>query len=104
MFCVSANAGTGKTLLIYEIARDLIQANKNPLIVHSGILNNGHLKLQNYGWNILSIRSLNKSSVDNLINVDKTLLIIDEAQRLRDNQINIILNRASDIKLPILFS
>jgi len=76
MFCISANAGTGKTLLIYEIARSLMQSGKAPLIVHSGILNDGHLTLQNFGLDIIPIRNLHGNSVDKHISADKILLIM----------------------------
>ena len=41
-FCISANAGTGKTLLTYDIAKEQIAAGKKVKIIHCGILNKGH--------------------------------------------------------------
>ena len=57
-FTISANAGTGKTLLMYDIAKDMIQQDKNIIIIHCGMLNGGHATLRDdHHWNILPIRS-----------------------------------------------
>jgi len=104
IFCISANAGTGKTLFLYDIARCFIQDNKTPLIIHSGVLNSGHGKLKNYDWNIIPIRDLHKKSVDKLIDDSVPVIIVDEAQRLYESQIKFLVNRAIELKIPLLFS
>ena len=45
-FCLSANAGTGKTLTMYDIAKSFIEKGKKVLIIHCGILNQGHEALK----------------------------------------------------------
>ena len=77
-FCISANAGTGKTLLTYDIANELMSTNKNILLIHCGILNRGHIKLiYRYKWNIVSIKDIsnNKENI-NLDNID--FIFVDE--------------------------
>ena len=103
-FCLSANAGTGKTLLLYDIAKQCIAQGNRPLIIHCGILNEGQEKLINqYHWNILSIRSINwRIPLTALDNVD--LVLIDESQRIRTQQLNAIINKAVENKVPIIFS
>ena len=104
IFCISANAGTGKTLLLYDIARSFIQDSKTPLIIHSGILNSGHDRLKDCGWNIIPISDLRKNSVGRLINDSISVVIIDEAQRVYESQIKHLVNRAIELKISLLFS
>ncbi len=57
-FCITANAGTGKTLLMYDIAKELISLGNNILIIHCGKLNGGHSELiTEYNWDIKPIRA-----------------------------------------------
>lgn len=96
-FCIPANAGTGKTLLMYDIAKELITLEKNVLIIHCGKLNDGHYTLINeYNWNIKSISSIPKS-LDASVEFDLSeyeLVLIDESQRIRDNQLEVLLSKA----------
>lgn len=58
-FTLSANAETGKTLLMYDIAKDFINKGKKILIIHCGKLNHGHNRLMSdYQCKIMSIRSV----------------------------------------------
>lgn len=58
-FCISANAGTGKTLLLYDIAKEILNRGKHVKIIHCGLLNEGHKLLRdNYGWDIVPIRNI----------------------------------------------
>ncbi len=78
---LKGGAGTGKSLLVYHIAKEALKAGKKVLIIHCGILNQGHIMLQSIGWEVQPIRlykSLNSKDYD--------LVIIDEAQRLFDYQ------------------
>lgn len=103
-FCISANAGTGKTLLIYDIAHTYIQAKKNVLVIHCGKLNQGHTLLtEKYEWNILSIVSIRNSTIQDYIKRQE-LLVIDEAQRIRESQLKLIVETAIDKEIPIIFS
>lgn len=106
-FCISANAGTGKTLLMYDIAKDFIEFGDNILIFHCGKLNDGHYKLKNeYNWQIQSISSIPKS-LDSAVDFDLReykLVLIDESQRIRDNQLEVILKKSVEKGIPIIFS
>lgn len=103
-FCISANAGTGKTLLMYDIAKERIAEGKKVKIVHCGLLNNGHQKLQaDYGWDIVSIRAIpnNKDYVD-LNGYD--YVFVDESQRIRGAQLQALTQKAIEKKVPMIFS
>lgn len=58
-FCISANVGTGKTLLMYDIAKHFQETGKTPLVIHCGKLNDGHKNLNAYyNWHISPISSI----------------------------------------------
>lgn len=86
IFSISGAAGTGKTLLTYDIAKELINGGKSVAIIHCAQLNNGQILLNNQaGWNLLSVKyyatALSTSNI----------LIIDEAHRLTPYQLDQIL-------------
>ncbi len=97
---VTGSAGTGKTLLIYDIAKTII-ANKNkPLIIHCGYLNGGQHKLNsNHGWEIIPIKS---SKNYDLSNYD--VVIIDEAQRIYSSQLKNIIETIKTTNGNCIFS
>jgi len=106
-FFISANAGTGKTLLTYDIAKDVIRSGKKVMIIHCGMLNDGHSSLIcNYGWNIRSIRDFKgkeKTEIEGILK-ECSILLIDEAQRIREWQLNLIIQISKELKIPIVFS
>ena len=75
---LTGGPGTGKTLLIYDIARELSKS-QMVLIIHSGILCEGHRILDNSLKNI-KIISAKELRYREIRNVD--IVIIDEAHRL----------------------
>lgn len=76
IFSVSGQAGTGKTLLTYHIAKELRQKYK-VTIVHCAKHNDGTLKLIEQGWDIKEVRYLN-----HVLQSQADIVIIDESQRL----------------------
>ena len=103
-FCLSANAGTGKTLTMYDIAKSFNEANKKVLIIHCGILNQGHESLkEKYGWNIISIRNIPRDKNDLSIS-DYSIVFIDESQRIRAPQLSALVDTAVEGKIPLFFS
>lgn len=103
-FCISANAGTGKTLLMYDIAKDMKTKGEKISIIHCGKLNNGHEKLiKDYGWNICPIKYINNYFFDTFFN-GCSILFIDESQRIREQQLTLIIDKSIEKKIPIIFS
>ena len=104
-FCLSANAGTGKTLLSYDIIHEMIQKQTDCLIIHCGKLNQGHEHLnQTKGWHIHSISDIFPEECIPIILGSAKFILIDEAQRIRQHQVEWILNYAKNNKIYILFS
>lgn len=77
---LTGGPGTGKTLLTYDIVKS-VRGSLRTLIVHCGQLNEGHLKLKQLGWDIVSIRDFN---IYNLASID--LVVVDETQRIYSHQ------------------
>lgn len=85
---IRGGAGTGKTLLTYDIAKRLISAGKKPLVIHCGYLNGGQRILNNVpGWNILSIRDWQA-----IESYGHDFVIVDEVQRIYPHQLNKIVD------------
>ncbi|MCL2399290.1 MAG: ATP-binding protein [Defluviitaleaceae bacterium] len=101
---ISANAGTGKTLLTYDIAKELINLNTSPVIIHTAALNSGQGYLINRGWKILPIKSIQEKTISKYLHQNVPLIIVDEAQRIRSTQLNMIIKQADNLSIPILFS
>lgn len=100
--CITADAGTGKTLLLYDIAKEFIDC---ALIIHCGKLNLGHEKLiYSYKWNIQSIKTINENTINTYINNSIKIILIDEAQRIRSTQLNLIIKKSLEQNTPIIFS
>ncbi len=105
VFCISANAGTGKTLLMYDISKTIQCEGKCPVVIHCGKLNTGHNKLiEDYKWNIVPISHINGTYIDKYIPQTTDIVFIDESQRIRDHQLEYIIKRVNDLKIPIVFS
>lgn len=103
-FCISANAGTGKTLLIYDIAKTLIADGENVTIIHGGNLNQGQECLKaKYSWNILPVKDIHDFLQQEAFDGNATV-IVDEAQRLREKQLQELILKASNANVPVFFS
>ncbi len=102
--CISANAGTGKTLLTYDIAKHFINNNDKVIIIHCANLNMGQEVLNNdHNWNIYAIKAIRENTIDEIIR-DAKVIIIDESQRISSNQLELIFRTAIDKKIHCIFS
>ena len=97
---LTGGPGTGKTLLIYDIAKELQQSYKI-LLVHSGILCQGHDYLNNRFKNIkiISARDLRLREIK-----DVDIVIVDEAHRLYESLLEKIHRWVTKTKTICIFS
>src|SRR5699024_1516304 len=95
---LTGGAGTGKTLLTYDIVKSCMETMKT-IVVHCGQLNDGHQRLNNSGWNIVSIRDFRNYD---LTNVD--LVVVDETQRIYSNQFDKLVVEAASKNTHCIFS
>lgn len=95
---LTGGPGTGKTLLTYDIVKS-VRSTLRTVIVHCGQLNDGHLKLKQLGWNIISIRDFKNydfSTID--------LVVVDETQRIYTNQLDKLITDAASTNTHCVFS
>jgi len=96
---IKGKAGTGKTLLTYDIAKE-VSLDKEVLIVHCGYLNDGHMMLRNnYGWHIIPAKNLYNTNLSIY-----HLIIVDEAQRVYPAQLNHIISETKKNFKNCIFS
>jgi Cdc6-like AAA superfamily ATPase len=93
--------GTGKTLLVYDIALEFIRKSYNVLIIHSANLNSGQYELNgSYGFKIIPIKNFN-----NIMNFKRyNLVIVDESQRITKEQFNRLIDLVKNDNISIIFS
>jgi hypothetical protein len=84
---VTGSAGTGKTLLAYDLVKKLRNQNLESLVVHCGNLNRGHAELTKAGWKITPIKR-----IDNYDLSKYDIVLIDEAQRIYTKQLEKIID------------
>lgn len=97
-YSVTGSAGTGKTLLVYDIAKEL-KREKKIIIIHCGYLNKGQHLLNENGWKIIEIRNLNSYDL-----TEFEIVFIDEVQRIYPKQLDTIIKTVSASKLFCVFS
>lgn len=91
--------GSGKTLLLYDIAKRVMQT-KNTSIIHCANLNSGQDELNdNYDWNIFPAK-MYKSAIKGNIEV----IFIDECQRIWLDQLQELVQYAKNTSAIIIFS
>lgn len=97
---ITGGPGTGKILLIYDIARELSQS-KKVLMVHSGILCDGHYALSASLRNIriISAKELRLREIK-----DVDVVIVDEAHRLYTESLEKVERWVKRAKSICLFS
>lgn len=96
---ITGSAGTGKTLLTYDIAKVFIQQGKKLLVIHCGNLNDGHIALNSKGWNISPAKALKSLDL-----AKYEFIVVDEAQRIYDYQLSNIVEKARQNNIHCIFS
>lgn len=96
---IIGKAGTGKTLLVYDLAKKYLKEKKTVLIIHCARLNQGQTFLnKNYGFSISSFKDLPDLDLSKY-----DLVIIDEMQRLTLEQAQDIISKVN-VKQKLVFS
>lgn len=97
---ITGSAGTGKTLLTYDITKELQLIGKKALIIHCGMLNLGQQALNDeHSWNIVPIKNYSNHNLS-----DFDVVIIDEAQRIYPEQLEDIVNKIQSNNGKCIFS
>ncbi len=97
---ITGSAGTGKTLLTYDIAKELKENGKKYLIIHCGLLNDGQIKLNDkYDWEIIPIKVYSRYNLS-----EYDVVIVDEAQRIYPEQLTEIVETILSANGKCIFS
>lgn len=97
---IKGKAGTGKTLLTYDIAKEYISQNKNVVLIHCGQLNPGHITLRDqYHWTIYPAKATFGIEFCKF-----NLVIVDEAQRMYPKQLGHIITEITKLHSKCIFS
>lgn len=101
---ITGKAGTGKTLLLYDIARTLAALDNKCCVVHSGILCEGHDCLNKYWKNVrvIAAKELNGDG-SNLLH-DYDFIFIDESQRIYESTVKKIIETVLNSGKTAIFS
>ena len=95
---LTGSAGTGKTLLTYDIVKSLKES-KRIIVVHCGQLNEGHNLLIDSGWNIVPIKNFKNCDLTNF-----DLVVVDETQRIKLHQFNKLVADSASKNTHCIFS
>lgn len=91
--------GTGKTLLLYDLAKEFSQTH-DIVIIHTGVLNAGHLILnQQYKWSIIPIKE-----VKEIEQLSPQFIFVDETQRMYPWQLKYIIEYIQENDIFGIFS
>ena len=102
-FTIKGGAGTGKTLLVYDIARELTDKGEKVLVIHCGNLNEGQEELkQKQILNIIPINNIDLSKGFNF--EDFTIVVLDETQRISKGQLDYIIKYTKGYVKKCIFS
>lgn len=100
LFGIKGHAGTGKTLLLYDIAKKCCEYGKC-CVIHSGIMCEGHMYLDAHleEMDIISAKDLKEENLENY-----QYIFVDETQRIYSSDLDIILKVAIREEIPCFFS
>ena len=108
-FTIKGGAGTGKTLLVYDIARELAEKGEKVLVIHCGQLNEGQQELNEKKiLNIIPIKKVKISykefDIKGFDFEQYSIVILDETQRVNLSQLKYIIESIFEAKKKCIFS
>lgn len=99
---IQGKAGTGKSLVLYDIAKKLINDNYNIVLIHCGYLNEGHSTLnEERNWDIRRVSHF-VIDEDEFENLD--YILVDETQRYKPRQLNYLVEKALKNNIKMIVS
>ncbi len=101
---ITRKAGTGKTLLLYDIIKEIAERGENCCLIHSGILCDGH-RILSAKWDnvtIFSAKELNGDGVENLKRYQ--FIFVDESQRIYSSTFEKIIKEVISESKTVIFA
>ena len=101
---ITGKAGTGKTLLLYDIIKEIAERGSICCLIHSGILCNGH-KVLNMQWENVDIFSAKELNGDGAKILKKyQYIFVDESQRIYTSTFEKIIEEVSSESKTVIFA
>lgn len=100
-FAISGQAGTGKTLFLFDLAKELT-ANSKGCLIHCGILANGHNVIKRTFPNLNIVPA--KAIKEDFDLSEYSYVFVDESHRIWETPFNLILQNAAISKCVCIFS
>lgn len=101
LFGITGDAGTGKTLVLYDIAKQYASRNKKVCVIHCGIKCEGHCVINDAIDNLTIFEAKDIGRVD-LSGYE--VILIDEAQRIYTSDLNAIIKLQSECNKLVFFA
>ena len=101
---ITGKAGTGKTLLLYDIIKEIAERGENCCLIHSGILCDGH-RILSAKWDnvtIFSAKELNGDGIENLKRYQ--FIFVDESQRIYSSTFEKIIKEVISESKTVIFA
>lgn len=101
---ITGKAGTGKTLLLYDIIKEIAERGESCCLIHSGILCDGH-RILSAKWDnvtIFSAKELNGDGVENLKRYQ--FIFVDESQRIYSSTFEKIIKEVISESKTVIFA
>ena len=99
VYKIEGAAGTGKTLLLYDLARCL-GGSKKSLVIHCGVRQKGHDELNRAQDNFRVIPIKGATAVDF---AGYGAVLLDESHRCYERQLDLLVEKACNFGIPIFF-
>lgn len=93
-FSISGGAGTGKSLVLFDLAKEFNKQNSILYIFVASITNSSQLSVK-YGFLFKSISEIKRWNINDYNKFD--VILIDEAQRLTRDQYNVFINSTATV-------
>ncbi|MDO4491729.1 MAG: ATP-binding protein [Lachnospiraceae bacterium] len=109
---ITGSTGSGKTLLLYDLARSIAREGIDCCVIHSGDLWEGHEYLNEH-WDRVSLYSIktllpvgsdSDASETCVFDLDFSCIFVDEAHRLYQKQVDALLATAEKQGAALVFS
>ncbi len=102
---ITGIAGTGKTLLLFELVDVFSRLGRKCAVIYSGVTGEGHRYLNDH-WENVKMMEVSSLSADNLSSLfsQYELIAVDETQHIEDDMIRKLVDHAVSKKRKLLFA